>query len=115
MMQISDLTNVLLNELDKGASLEDLANSLTKSINEAKAKYEEKKAAISYKTKLMAATNLLIVLDSIYTIWDFDKTEFKKITPEDLVNTLEELSKLINTLKNEDVNEIEKFLNQFVR
>ena len=90
-----DLTSELLARLQKGESVQDLADELTKSINKAKDQYNEYLASQkAQQYKISAVKNLITAAHQIVNAWELGDDINKAIdelNPEDIVNEIDHL------------------------
>lgn len=126
-------TDEILNRLNAGETPDEIAASLSKSLNEARTAYEEqaKKDEVE-KSKRQAVNDLIDVCVNILRLWDVDEDvvkAFDDLTDEDVDELVGTLDLMVPTMKaskdlkasfsskkpNTAADPIEAFLNDFVR
>ena len=139
-----DYTNEILERLQNGESAEDIAASLTKSLNEANEKHKAAEAAKRAKAeqdnlfaqKTAAVEAVLFAFEDLLAVYEVDDEildAIEEADPEEIVKVIDEslpfltkyieLSQELEALKNKSqkagavhaVDPIEDFLNQMVR
>lgn len=88
-------TDEILNELRNGTSADDLGNQLaemlTKNLNEAREKYEAEKAN-KKDLQIRAVWNVVDAMAELYELLGFDAEQFDKLTENDIEFILKEIT-----------------------